>query len=211
MTETLHAHAAIVLAAGGSRRLGAPKQLLTRDGEPLVHRAVRHAWATQPRRMIVVVGGDRFDVLAALGDLGGERVFNPQWQDGLASSLQCAARVMSAHEGPVLVLGCDQPGLESSHLQQLLAGAACSASGCAATMHGDTPGSPAVITAAMLQGADGLRGDRGFGRMLGSLPADSVWRLDAPELQWDIDDIDDQDAAVARGLLDGADRSPPND
>lgn len=202
MTETMRPHAAIVLAAGGSRRLGAPKQLLTRDGETLVHRAVRHAFATQPRRLIVVLGGDRFEVTRALADLEGERVFNPQWQQGLASSLQCAARVLSGYDGPVLILGCDQPALETLHLQQLLEGAARASSGCAATVHGDTLGSPAIITAAMLQDAGGLRGDRGFGNKLGSLPANSVWRLNAPELQIDIDNAEDQRNATARGWLD---------
>lgn len=202
--ETSNTHAAIVLAAGGSRRLGTPKQLLTRDGETLVHRAVRHAWVTQPRRLIVVVGGDRYEVVRALGDLDGERLFNPQWQEGLASSLRCAAQALSGHDGPVLILGCDQPALEASHLQQLLEGAAGAASGCAATVHGATLGSPAVITAALLQDADQLHGDRGFGSRLALLPAASIWRLDAPALQLDIDNAEDQRAAIARGWLDGA-------
>lgn len=201
--EMSRTHAAIVLAAGGSRRLGTPKQLLTRGGETLVHRAVRHAGATQPRRLIVVVGGDRYEVVRALADLDGERLFNPQWQEGLASSLRCAARALFDHDGPVLILGCDQPALEALHLRQLLEGATGAASGCAATVHGAALGSPAVITTAMLQEADRLHGDRGFGSRLAGLPTDSVWRLDAPELQLDIDDAEDQRRAIARGLLDG--------
>lgn len=201
------AHAVIVLAAGGSRRLGTPKQLLTRSGETLVHRAVRHGLATQPPRVVVVVGGDRFEVIRALAGLDGERVFNPQWQAGLASSLHCAAQALSGHDGPVLILGCDQPALESAHLLQLLDGAAAASSGCAAAVHGKALGSPAVITAAMLHDAGRLRGDHGFGAALAAMPADSVWRLQAPELQLDIDDVADWHAAVARGLLDGS--NPP--
>ena len=53
------AHDAVVLAAGGSRRLGQPKQLLTRDGETLVHRGVRLAMETAPRRLLVIVAGKR--------------------------------------------------------------------------------------------------------------------------------------------------------
>lgn len=205
VVEASRTHAAIVLAAGGSRRLGTPKQLLIRDGETLVHRAVRHASATQPRRLVVVVGGDRYEVLRALADLDGERVFNPQWQDGLASSLRHAAQALAGHDGPVLILGCDQPALEALHLRQLLEGAAGAASGCAATVHGTTLGSPAVITAAMLQEANRLNGDRGFGSRLAGLSDNSVWHFAAPELQLDIDDAEDQRAAIALGLLDRPD------
>jgi len=84
----------------------------------------------------------------------------------------------------------------------LLEGAAGASSGCAATVHGNTLGSPAVITAVMLREADGLHGDRGFGSRLDALPANSVWRLAAAELQFDIDDVEDQRIAIARGLLD---------
>ena len=63
-------------------------------------------------------------------------------------------------------------------------------------------GSPAVVPAAMLQAADQLHGDRGFGVNLNALAPDSVWRLHAPELQLDIDSPYNEQAAIARGLLD---------
>jgi len=193
----------IILAGGGSKRLGAPKQLLTRDGETLVHRAVRHAAATHPQRLVVVLGGYRNEVACALADLNGDHLYNPRWREGLASSLRVAALGLAGHDGPVLVLGCDQPALEVSHLRRLLDGAKSAASGCAATVHGTALGSPAVITRAMLQDSGSLHGDQGFGGRLSSLSSDSVWRLDAPELQLDIDDAADQLAAIAGGWLDG--------
>ena len=109
---------------------------------------------------------------------------------GLSSSLQCAAQLLRAHAGPVL--GCDQPALHAGHLQQLLGGAARAASGCAATVHDGRLGIPAVISPAVLQQAHALSGERGFGGHL------SV----APELQFDVDTPKNEQAAVARGLLD---------
>lgn len=196
-------HAALVLAAGGSRRLGRAKQLLSRDGEGLLHRAVRLAAQTRPQRLLVVLGAQAAHLQATIADLSAEVCLNPQWERGLASSLQCGAAVLSAHAGPVLILGCDQPALELEHLQNLLAGAAQVRSQCAATRHGDAPGIPAVVSGELMAQVHHLHGDRGFGALLAHSPQDELAWLDAPALRWDIDVEADVARAVAAGLLDG--------
>ncbi len=202
MTQPANAHAAVVLAAGGSTRLGRPKQLLTRDGETLVHRALRLAHETHPRQLLLVSGATRDGVVGACQGLPMQEVFNDRWRDGLASSLRLAANALANHLGPVLVLACDQPALTIDHLRSLLRGAAASTSGCAATRHDGHRGVPAVISATMLRRAQELQGDRGFGSWLAQLPAEQLWCLDAPELQLDIDTARDEAGAVAAGWLD---------
>lgn len=201
---TTMAHAAVVLAAGGSRRLGTSKQLLTRDGETLVHRAVRLAALTHPQRLLVVLGAERGSYATAAVGPEGEVLFNPDWEQGLSSSLRCAAQVLRDYNGRVLLLGCDQPALEAAHLSQLLEGADSVAFGCAATVHGTRLGTPAVIPSAMLQAASSLEGDAGFGYRLSGLPESAVWCLFAPELQLDVDTPADVALAVERGVLDAA-------
>lgn len=239
------AHVAVVLAAGGSRRLGRPKQLLTRAGEPLLRRSARLALASGAARTVVVLGAEPDAMTVALFGLDLECVLNPDWADGLAGSLRCAARALGADAAAVLVLGCDQPALEADHLQRLLHGATTAASGCAATVHGDefafdarvgpasavataadaqiaaiaarrpntagifsgtaiAPplGVPAVLSPALWREAAQLHGDRGFGAALRRLPADAVWRLQAPELQHDLDTPEDLALAVACGWID---------
>lgn len=195
-------HVAVVLAAGGSRRLGQPKQLLTRDGETLVHRAVRLAAGTAPQRLLVVLGAHEEAVRAQLGDLDCEFVSNPDWIDGLAGSLRVAATALRNNTRPVLILGCDQPALEAAHLQQLLDGAAHAPSRCAATLHHDAPGIPVVVSADLFAATAQLRGDRGFGAHLAQLPPGSLSLLDAPRLSLDIDTADELRAAIDRGLCD---------
>ncbi|MFC5579184.1 NTP transferase domain-containing protein [Lysobacter niabensis] len=195
-------HAAVVLAAGGSRRLGRPKQFLTRDGEALVRRAVRQAIDTRPVQLVVIVGAYDEAMAAAMAGLDCQLLANPRWKEGISSSLQCAAQQLRAHAGPVLILGCDQPALAAGHLQQLLTGAVDAPSGCAATVHAGRLGIPAVIPAAVLQQVHTLAGDRGFGDYLNTLPPGTVWGLAAPELQFDIDTPENEQAAIARGLLD---------
>lgn len=195
-------HAAVVLAAGGSRRLGHPKQLLQRDGEPLVHRAARLALATGAHPVLLVVGAAHERVAAACVDLALTHVHNRAWSDGLAGSLRRAAAALGAHAGPVLVLGCDQPALSIDHLRALLSGAGASPSRCAATAYGDRVGSPAVVPASMLHALAPDAGDRGLGVALGALPRAHLHVQHEPALALDIDTGDDAAAARALGWLD---------
>ncbi len=194
-------HAAIVLAAGGSARLGRPKQLLTRDGETLVRRAVRLAAETSPSRLLVVVGASAGVVVPELDVPSCEIVHNREWRDGLASSLRAAADVAVGFDGPVLVLGCDQPALERRHLTALLEGIPGAPSGAAATRYDHVPGVPVVVPSAWFSHHE-LSGDRGFGPSLRALPRGSLFLLEVPELGLDIDSPQDATNAVARGWLD---------
>lgn len=200
---TSGSHVAIVLAAGGSRRLGHPKQLLKRDGETLVHRAVRLALATRPLRMLLVTGGHGDAIGDAVADLDVEVVFNPAWEEGLASSLRAAAFALQGNPAHCLLLGCDQPALQLLHLQVLLQGAVSSSSGCAATRHGEARGIPVMVSAGML--ADEVRelsGDRGLRAALQRLPRDSIHLLEASELQFDLDTPADVQHAIEAGWID---------
>lgn len=200
-------HAAIVLAAGGSRRLGRPKQLLHRDGENLVARVVRLAAETRPCRLVVMLGAHHDAVGTGLSpspygcvEL---RVVN-EWDAGLSATLRAAARALHAHRGPVLVTGIDQPALAALHLRALLDGARSVRSGCAAVMHGERPGAPAVLSHTLFAQVDALEGDRGFGALLAALPEAELFRLQAPSLAQDVDTPADMWRAMADGLLDRA-------
>ena len=195
------AHAAVVLAAGGSTRLGRPKQLLTRDGETLVHRAARLAIATGATRVLVVTGAQAEDVAGAVSDLPVECLVNAQWHEGLAGSVRIAAEALNHPTGATLLLACDQPALDAAHLQTLLEAACRTASSSAATRLGDRIGIPAVVAPGMLQVAQAVQGDRGLRDALNAPSADVIG-CDAPDLAFDIDTPEDVAIAVARGWLD---------
>lgn len=195
-------HAAVVLAAGASRRLGRPKQLLTRDGETLLHRAARLAAASGAATTVVVLGARADRLRASLGGLPVRIALNPDWEQGLSSSLSAAAGALGDFAGAVLVLACDQPALEAAHLSALVSGAARSAAACAATEHGNALGIPALISPTLWRRHAVLRGDRGFGASLAQQAPGAVWRLRAAELQHDLDTPADLAAAIERGWVD---------
>ena len=194
-------HAAVVLAAGGSTRLGRPKQLLTRDGETLVHRAARLALASGASRVLVVVGAYADDIGAAVSDLPVARLVNARWSEGLAGSVRVAADSLASHTHATLLLTCDQPALDIAHLQALLEGSRRAPSGCAATRFGDRVGIPAVVAPAMLRAARTGQGDRGLREVLNAAGAGVIAR-DAPDLGIDIDTPDDVATAISRGWID---------
>ncbi|MCD9006068.1 nucleotidyltransferase family protein [Luteimonas sp. XNQY3] len=199
------AHAAIVLAAGGSTRLGRPKQLLRSDGESLVARVVRLVADTHPCRLVVMLGAYHDAVAAELAPSPHACVELhdvPGWHEGLSASLVAASRALQSHRGPVLVTGIDQPALNALHLRALLDGSRSVRSGCAAAMYGERPGAPTVLSHTLFAQAVTLSGDRGFGALLAALPEDELFRLQAPSLAQDIDTADDVQQALADGLLD---------
>jgi molybdenum cofactor cytidylyltransferase len=114
---------AIVLAAGGSTRLGQPKQLLVLAGETLVRRVVNAASAAGCAPIAVVVGAVRDRIAAELRDTGTETVENDEWQRGLGTSIKCGLAHL-LHSQPdltaVLLLVCDQPFADATLIRALI-------------------------------------------------------------------------------------------
>jgi molybdenum cofactor cytidylyltransferase len=200
-------HVAVVLAAGGSRRLGGrPKQLIARDGEILVQRALRLARETAPRRLLLVLGARATQIAAATRAPDVQVVRNGDWREGLASSVRAARDALArdaAGATQCLLLACDQPALELPHLHALLQAAAQAGSGCAGTVHGARIGIPAVVTLARLLQAQ-PQGDAGLREVLNALPPAQVGQLHAPELALDLDTPPDLAEAARRGWIDNA-------
>lgn len=201
---TVERHVAIVLAAGGSVRLGSiPKQLLLRNGETLVHHAVRLVRDTLPARLIVVIGAGAEAVTYALDDIHCDLVVNTRWAQGLSSSLACASRALGHHYGPVMLVGCDQPALSLDHLRTLVDRAAANPRGYAATETGQGRLIwPAIIPGGVLRYVERIRGDHGLSARLNALPAGDVARVRAPDLEYDVDDAADLRQAINRGWID---------
>jgi CTP:molybdopterin cytidylyltransferase MocA len=177
--------ACAILAAGASRRLGQPKQLLVHRGQPLVRLAAQSVWHSRASACALVVGAGGDAVRAALGALSFEVLNNSDWEEGMASSIRLA--VAWARDGncdALLLTLCDQPRLSAAHLDRLIEeferSERCVASGYAAKN-----GVPALFPKACFETLSRLRGDAGASRLLnGSAPVATVsW----PEGELDVD------------------------
>jgi molybdenum cofactor cytidylyltransferase len=114
--------AALVLAAGRSTRMGGPNKLLAEiGGRPLVRIAVEQALASQARPVIVVTGHQRDRVEAALAGLDVTFVHNPDYADGISTSVKAGiAAVPAQADGAIVCLG-DMPQVDAKLIDRLLA------------------------------------------------------------------------------------------
>jgi molybdenum cofactor cytidylyltransferase len=102
--------AAIVLAAGSSSRMGSPKALLPWANTTLIGYAVRELLVAGATTVVVVVGADADDVLAALPEHDAIRpVANPDASDGRSSSIRLGAAAVPPDSAAVIVQSVDQP------------------------------------------------------------------------------------------------------
>jgi molybdenum cofactor cytidylyltransferase len=112
--------AGLVLAAGSSRRMGSPKQLLVIDGKPLLELVVAHANASKLDQVVVVLGAAADEIRSRV-DLGRATVLlNPDHATGMASSLRAGLASLTDEVDRVVVILGDQPDVDVALLDRLL-------------------------------------------------------------------------------------------
>jgi molybdenum cofactor cytidylyltransferase len=173
--ETPHAPhvAALLLAAGQSRRMGTLNKLLIGiDGKPMVRHVAEAVQASQARPIIVVTGHQRDKVEAALSGLGIARfVFNPDYAKGLSTSLkQGIAALPKGTEAAVVCLG-DMPKVAAGEIDRLIAafnpveGRAI----CVPTRRGKR-GNPVLLASRLFQELANVSGDIGARDLIAAHP-----------------------------------------
>ncbi|MCC7312617.1 MAG: molybdopterin-binding/glycosyltransferase family 2 protein [Sulfuritalea sp.] len=114
--------AALVLAAGSSRRMGGANKLLQPvGGIAMLRRAVNAALASRCTSVLVVTGADADAAQACLAGLEVRFVHNPDHASGMASSLRCGLAALPADADAAVVLLADMPWIDGGHVDRLLA------------------------------------------------------------------------------------------
>lgn len=158
--------AAIVLAAGASRRLGRPKQLVEHGGCSLLGRAIGAALEAGAAPVVVVLGASADAIKGALPKFAGRLHFvhNPRWEDGMGTSIACGVNTLTGIEPTIqaaLVLACDQPALDSEILKRFVTIAARHPGKILLADYGTGRGPPALFPRTFFDELAALRGDSG--------------------------------------------------
>lgn len=189
----------IVLGAGGSRRLGRPKQLLPYGGVTLLDHTVNTARACGFDQIVVPIGGASDEVRARVDLSGADVVVNYAFGEGCSSSIAAALDTVDDRcEVLVLMLG-DQPGVTPATVRGLL------------DQRGDAPlavcryedgrGHPFAFDRSVFGDLADLHGDKGVWKLLDQRSDDVVEVPIAGKVPLDVDTPEDYEAVLAEAGL----------
>lgn len=191
--------AGVVLAAGGSRRLQSPKQLIPWRGRPLVWHAVRAAVEGGLDPTVVVVGAGAETVAAALADEAVQVLHNPAWEAGQSTSLRVGLEAVSRTAEAVVFLLTDTPRVDGRLVRALVEEHRRSLAPIVAPQAGGRWANPVLFDRATFAALAQVEGDRGGRALFEAFPVRGVdWN---DEILLDVDTPEDLER------LDGGEQS----
>lgn len=114
--------AAVILAAGQSRRMRGPNKLMARfDGEPLIRKVTEQALRSMAGPVVVVTGHREDEIATALAGLHVTFAHNPDFADGIATSLKSGLAAVPDSAAGALIVLADMPGVTASVMDRLIA------------------------------------------------------------------------------------------
>jgi len=190
--------AAIVLAAGGSRRFGRPKQLLDWHGRPMVAHVVDQVLKCVSSdagitESVVVVGHAAETVCEALKGRPLRIVFNPDWEQGQSTSMRVGLKALGPDIGAALFVLADQPGLTPAIFEQIIQRYRETLAPIVLPTFQDRRGNPVLFDRSLFEELMAIEGDQGGRSLFTRYPLEQVELTDAAVIQ-DIDTVSDYEA-----------------
>lgn len=185
--------AAVILAAGEARRMTVPKQLLPWGDSTFLGHALLAAQASACSRLMVVLGAHQDLVEREVRDRRIQVVRNPDWMDGIGSSVRAAVRAIAAAEDPVdaaVFLPVDQPLVNETLIDRMVDEFGRTGKPIVATQVKGRLGVPALFGAKVFPELAQLNGDSGARRVI-CKRINRVQALPFPGGEFDIDTPED--------------------
>jgi molybdenum cofactor cytidylyltransferase len=198
--STLHAvHEAvygIILAAGGSDRMGRTKQILPWRGEPLVRHVARTASDAGLSGVTAVVGAVADQVGEALVDLQVDLVDNPEWEVGQSSSVQVGLNHLPEGAGGAIFLLADQPLVPATLIRALIEKRALTMAPIVLPLIDGHRGNPVLFGWQTFDELLSIQGDKGGRAIFSKFPLEWVEWHDSAVLN-DVDTPDDYQRLIS--------------
>jgi molybdenum cofactor cytidylyltransferase len=142
----------IILAAGGSSRLGRPKQLLSFQGTTLLRHIAETALASNCHPIVIVLGAETTRCRAELENLPVLTANNPAWKTGMGSSIRTGLETLlngsnnTSHLSAVVLMLCDQPFVSAEYINKIVEQHCSSGAGIVASKYANAIGVPALFS-----------------------------------------------------------------
>jgi len=153
--------AAIVLAAGESRRFGSPKQLLPWGATTLLEHVVDVALESSVEKTLVVLGHRAEEIGSLLGERPVKPVINQEWESGLSTSVRAGLQALPAHYEACLFLLADQPNVTSQLIDRMLHRHRRTLAPIVAPSHRGRRGNPVLFGRSLFPELLEMEGDQG--------------------------------------------------
>jgi molybdenum cofactor cytidylyltransferase len=184
---------AVILAAGGSTRMGFPKQLLQFCGETLLRRAALVALGASCQPVVVVTGANAAASRESLREVGVREINNQQWQCGMSSSIRTGIEELikvNSEATAAVVMLCDQPLVTTEIIRGLVRAHREANCSIVASRYGNSYGVPALFGRGHFAELRELNGDEGAKSII-KRHLNQVHLLPFPDGEIDIDTPDD--------------------
>jgi molybdenum cofactor cytidylyltransferase len=178
----------LLLAAGGSRRLGQPKQLLEFEGKALLRHAAETLVSSVCDPIVVVLGAEFCQSQTAIADLPVAICNNEDWQSGISSSIRAGLGELLRIKpdlAAVMITLCDQPWITADHIDLFAAEFRRSGTSIIAAEYGGTLGVPALFSRELFAELLRLDGDKGARDLIRN--SKNAKKISLEEAAFDID------------------------
>lgn len=192
--------AAIILAAGASRRMGKPKQLLPYRGQTLLGYVIKSAIASSCSSVMVILGANADRIEPEITQLPVEIVKNTEWNEGISSSIRCGIKYLKArfsNINGVVFLTCDQPFISAQIIDRLIDAYNFTDKPIIASHYKAIVGIPALFSRSFFSELMELKGDRGAKKIINKYQS-LVSKIDFPQGKIDLDTFKDYQQLILK-------------
>lgn len=189
--------AALIMAAGESRRMNTPKQLLQWGKKSLIEHIIDIARQSSVDSIVVIIGSNAEKVKLVLRHYHDIRViYNPNWRNGLGSSIQLGIKSIAGNTQGALILLADQPFVESKLIDIMIDRFKKSSASIIAPRINEMQSNPVLFKCDLFNELNRIKGDRGAKKLLSRYSVEWIKWQDN-RLALDIDSQGDYQKAIS--------------
>ncbi|MDP2660497.1 MAG: nucleotidyltransferase family protein [Dehalococcoidia bacterium] len=182
----------IILAAGESKRMGKPKQLLSFGSSTILEHVVENLLRSRIGELILVLGHQSGPIEARLEGVPVKKTINPDYREGMSTSIRAGIEAASTESRAFLIALGDQPLVRSEVVDQLVAAYEESGKGIVLPSFGGLSGHPVIFDLKYRDALLSLSGDKGGKSIVAAYPEDVLEvKVETASVVYDIDKWED--------------------